>query len=159
MALVAERYEHCRSEIGRTQTAVTLLIDRDGKDVLSLNYLCQISDSAQSLSECYDEKSLTYDLAERDRLPDVQTLRSSKMSARWGPHAFKYSAVVVPEGCDPIKWKRLRVIAVAKRFIGLPLQASPRSKLGIWQWRRSRPGLFQFHILGLQLRTRHKFHI
>ncbi len=42
------------------------------------------------------------------------------MSARWGPHAFKYSAVVVPEGCDPIKWKRLRVIAVAKRFIGLP---------------------------------------
>ncbi len=73
MALVAERYEHCRSEIGRTQTAATLLIDRDGKDVLSLNYLCQISDSAQSLSECYDEKSLTYDLAERDRLPDVQT--------------------------------------------------------------------------------------
>lgn len=74
----------------------------------------------QSSGECYDEKSLTYDLAERDRFPNVLDLRTSEISSRWGPRAFRYPTVVIPEGCDPVKWKRLRVIAVAKRYIGLP---------------------------------------
>jgi cell wall-associated NlpC family hydrolase len=72
---------------------------------------------------CYSERSLTYDLGERDRLPEFQKSQSSKSSSRdWGPHAFQYPPVVAPAGCDPLKWKRLRVIAVAKRYIGLPYE-------------------------------------
>lgn len=71
---------------------------------------------------CYDEKSLTYDLGERDRLPEFQKSLPSKSSGKWGPHAFQYPPVVVPAGCDPVKWKRLRVIAVAKRYTGLPYE-------------------------------------
>jgi cell wall-associated NlpC family hydrolase len=120
LALVTGRYEYCWSETEQISTAETLSGDKEGEVVLSSNYASQRSDSQQSLSECYDEKSLTHDFAERDRLPKTQDLRSPKMSLRWGPRAFKYPTVVVPKGCDPVKWKRLRVIAVAKRYIGLP---------------------------------------
>jgi hypothetical protein len=94
-----------------SRTAGTLLVSED---------LRRRSDNDTPLRECYGEKSLTYDLAERDRLPQVQDVPSSKVSAGWGPPAFKYPSVVVPEGCDPVKWKRLRVVAVANRYIGLP---------------------------------------
>lgn len=71
---------------------------------------------------CYGEKALTQDLGERDRLPQSQKPLSSKLSGKWGPHAFQYPPVVVPARCDPVKWKRLRVLAVAKRYIGLPYE-------------------------------------
>jgi cell wall-associated NlpC family hydrolase len=67
---------------------------------------------------CYDEKSLTYDFGERDRLPEFQ--ESRKQSQKWGPRAISYPTVRVSAGCDPVTWKRLRVVAVAKRYIGLP---------------------------------------
>jgi hypothetical protein len=69
---------------------------------------------------CYDEKSLTYDLHDRDRLPHSQQSSALSPSQKWGPRAFRYPRVPIPEGCDPIAWQRLRVIAVAKRYIGLP---------------------------------------
>jgi hypothetical protein len=71
---------------------------------------------------CYDEKSLTYDLGERDRFPEFQESLSSRSPGTWGPHAFQYPPVIVPVGCDPVKWKRLRVLAVAKRYVGLPYE-------------------------------------
>ena len=71
---------------------------------------------------CYDERLLTYDLGERDRLPEFPNSISSKLSGKWGPHAFQYPRAMVPAGCDPVKWKRLRVVAVAKRYIGLPYE-------------------------------------
>lgn len=67
---------------------------------------------------CYDEASLTYDFPQRDRLAESGEWVSSK--SKWGPHARRYPPVEVPPGCDPVKWRRLRVIAVAKRYIGLP---------------------------------------
>jgi hypothetical protein len=71
---------------------------------------------------CYDEKSLTYDFSERDRLPEFQRSRSSQSPGKWGPHPFHYPPVAIPAGCDPVKWKRLRVLAVATRYIGLPYE-------------------------------------
>ena len=38
----------------------------------------------------------------------------------WGPEAPVCPAVIVPDKVDPVKWKRNRIIAVAKRYIGLP---------------------------------------
>lgn len=59
LALADGRYEHCWSEAEKMWMAETLIGDREGEVVLSLNYLSQRSVSLQSLSECYDEKSLT----------------------------------------------------------------------------------------------------
>jgi hypothetical protein len=88
---------------------------------------------------CYDEKSLTHDFAERDRLPEFPEFRSSKSSGTWGPHALQYPPVIVPEGCDPVKWKRLRVLAVAKRYVGLPYE---HHHVPAWQTEHGKgPGL------------------
>lgn len=67
---------------------------------------------------CYDEASLTYDFPQRDRLFESRERVSPR--SKWGPHARRYPPVEVPPGCDPVKWQRLRVIAVAQRYIGLP---------------------------------------
>ncbi|MCX5797487.1 MAG: NlpC/P60 family protein [Elusimicrobia bacterium] len=66
------------------------------------------------------DPSLTADLAQRDRLPqsDVPRFRWSRMRG-WGPAAAQYPPVPVPLGKDPAQWRRQRVIAVAKRYIGL----------------------------------------
>jgi hypothetical protein len=102
------------------RSAEALRVGKSGEDAVVLNNPRHEPDGARSLGNCYDEKSLTYDFAERDRLPEIRGLRSSTVSARWGPRAATYPAVIVPDGCDPVKWKRLRVVAVAKRYIGLP---------------------------------------
>ncbi len=74
----------------------------------------------QTDADCYSEESLTYDLSQRDR--DSEFDRSVKHggTGTWGPRAAAYPSVVVPKGCDPVKWKRLRVVAVAERYVGLP---------------------------------------
>jgi len=72
------------------------------------------------------EKTLTADFAERDRLPesDLPTGKwyRSKMMGTWGPHAVVYPTVAPPAGCDPVAWKRARIIAVAQHYLGLPYQ-------------------------------------
>ncbi|MHB9072911.1 MAG: C40 family peptidase [Desulfobaccales bacterium] len=88
--------------------------------ILVLIYLVAIDlcHSRKAYCGCYDEASLTYDFPQRDRLSESWERISPK--SKWGPHARRYPLVEVPAGCDPVKWQRLRVIAVAKRYIGLP---------------------------------------
>ncbi len=87
--------------------------------LLSLN---GISLGEDRNDDCYSEKSLTYDFDQRDSLPELEKSPASAVSKKWGPHAYSYPAVSVPIGCDLVKWKRLRVVAVAKRYIGLPYE-------------------------------------
>lgn len=77
-----------------------------------------LGQTGQAYSGCYDEASLTYDFRERDRL--AESWGRVRPNSKWGPRARRYPPVTVPPGCDPVKWQRLRVIAVAKRYIGLP---------------------------------------
>jgi hypothetical protein len=102
-------------------------------------FLISVSHAGDHDLNCYDEKTLTYDLGERDRLPESLKPLSSKLSGKWGPRSLQYPPVVVPAGCDPVKWKRLRVLAVAERYIGLPYK---HHHVPAWQsTQRERPGL------------------
>ena len=71
-------------------------------------------------------EALTADFADRDRLPESTVPDSawykSGSQDTWGPKAAHYPPVRVPAGADPIEWKRARVLAVAKHYIGLPYQ-------------------------------------
>ena len=71
-------------------------------------------------------EALTADFADRDRLPESTVPDSawykSGSQDTWGPKAAHYPPVRVPVGADPIEWKRARVLAVAKHYIGLPYQ-------------------------------------
>lgn len=72
------------------------------------------------------ERSLTADFAERDRLPQSAVPASdwyrNPLPASWGPHPARFAPVSVPPGADPVEWKRARVVAVAKHYLGLPYQ-------------------------------------
>ncbi|MBX5493385.1 MAG: C40 family peptidase [Chloroflexi bacterium] len=68
--------------------------------------------------------SLTADWPERDRLLPTR-LPADHWYARpwndgWGPRAAEYPRVASPPGCDPVAWQRARVVAVARRYLGLP---------------------------------------
>lgn len=79
------------------------------------------TDGYTDLKKLSYEESLTADFAYRDSLP--QTLFPKPLNQgkwRWGPKARVYPPVSVPKGVDAIKWKRDRVIAVAKKYQGLP---------------------------------------
>jgi len=78
----------------------------------------EASDYRQNSAQ--DDPSVTADFEKRDLLPqsDIPKKKWSAMRS-WGPTARKYPEVQVPEGKDPIAWKRARVLAVAKRYIGL----------------------------------------
>jgi cell wall-associated NlpC family hydrolase len=75
---------------------------------------------AQTEADCYSTESLTYDLAQRDKQIALDQREASSGAKGWGLHASVFPTVQVPQGCDPVKWKRLRVVAVAERYIGLP---------------------------------------
>ena len=67
--------------------------------------------------------SLVADWDERDRLPQSETPASRwyerSWNGGWGPLAATYPAVAPPDGCDPVQWQRARVVAVARRYLGL----------------------------------------
>jgi cell wall-associated NlpC family hydrolase len=75
---------------------------------------------SQTDAECYSTESLTYDLPQRDKMITSDQGGATANQRGWGPHAGVFPPVDVPKGCDPVKWKRLRVVAVAERYIGLP---------------------------------------
>lgn len=78
---------------------------------------------AASISESAYRASLSADFVWRDRLPETNLAYSpSKDTLRWawGPKPAIYPTVVVPTGVNSVRWKRDRVIAVAKKYIGLP---------------------------------------
>jgi cell wall-associated NlpC family hydrolase len=67
------------------------------------------------------EASLTADFAARDAMPESRVPKSEwATKTNWGPAAAAYPPVEAPAGVDPVKWKRERVVAVAKKYIGLP---------------------------------------
>ncbi len=68
--------------------------------------------------------SFAADFALRDLLPQA-TVPDSQWYERdwnhgWGPDAATYPTVEAPAGCDPLRWKRARVVAAAERYLGLP---------------------------------------
>ena len=95
-----------------------------------------LSQSAVSLPVMATESepsSLTADFAERDLMPQTVAPASSWYTnnrfGSWGPKAATYPAPNVPPGVDANQWRRARVIAVAKKYIGLPYQHHPRARL------------------------------
>lgn len=75
------------------------------------------------------EASLLQDLAEREALPQTDMPTSLWFTEQalqgWGPKPNVYPGVealvaALPDGTDVVQWKRDRVIAVAKQYIGLP---------------------------------------
>ena len=67
-----------------------------------------------------DFSGIAADFIERDALPQSSVPQSEwKKMKGWGPPAASYPSVSVPAGKDPAVWKRLRVIAVAEKYIGL----------------------------------------
>ena len=76
------------------------------------------------------EASLLRDFAHRSMLPQTEIPRSEWYSSRmlaslWGPMPTKYPGIEealesLPHGTDLTQWKRDRVVAIAKHYIGLP---------------------------------------
>lgn len=72
------------------------------------------------------DTSLTADFPARDTLPQATISPAlwyiKNWNNGWGPRAYTYPPVAPPAGCHPVQWKRNRIIAVAKKYIGLPYQ-------------------------------------
>ena len=67
------------------------------------------------------ESSLISDFAFRDALPQTKAPEERWQSTgRYGPHPAKYPSALPPSGYDRLAWQRDRIIAVAKKYIGLP---------------------------------------
>lgn len=75
------------------------------------------------------EASLLHDLAERQKLPQTSTPHKAWYTPQelrgWGPMPQQYPGIhelviALPHGTDVTQWKRDRVVAVAKHYIGLP---------------------------------------
>lgn len=85
-------------------------------------YSPQMPDAAEApAADSAADPSLTADFSSRDMLPqsDVPRKKWDRMKG-WGPTAAQYPPVEPPQGKDPAAWKRARVVAVARRYIGLP---------------------------------------
>jgi cell wall-associated NlpC family hydrolase len=70
--------------------------------------------------------ALTADFAERDLLPESSVPESEwykpGSQESWGPRSAHYPPILVPAGADAIEWKRARIVAVARHYLGLPYQ-------------------------------------
>jgi cell wall-associated NlpC family hydrolase len=70
-----------------------------------------------------DPASLTADLALRDDLASTTVERAQWYTRNWndgwGPRAATYPSADVPLACDAVPWQRARVVAVARRYVGL----------------------------------------
>lgn len=77
---------------------------------------------ASQNQEAY-QASLTADFAERDNMPQTDVPQEhwfDRSFDLWGPLAKQFPAPIVPNGIDPIQWKRDRIIEAAKHYQGLP---------------------------------------
>lgn len=74
-------------------------------------------------SNC-DSETLTADFAERDKIPQSDTPQAEWYTRdwTWGPQPARYPQAQVPASCDPVSWKRQRIIATAQKYIGLNYQ-------------------------------------
>lgn len=67
--------------------------------------------------------SLTADFAERDLMPQTNSPKNKwfhNSFGTWGPCARTFPEPIIPEGVDPVMWKRDRIIETAKHYTGLP---------------------------------------
>jgi hypothetical protein len=82
--------------------------------------------SSSTLVHGAELPSVTTDFAQRDMLPESNTPErdwyGNRRLGSWGPHPRQYPPAKAPAGCDPVEWERARIIAVAKKYIGLPYQ-------------------------------------
>ena len=79
--------------------------------------------AAPAAQEPCGRASLVADWPERDLLPQA-TLAPARWyglacNGGWGPHAATYPTIQPPAGCAPVAWQRARVVAVARRYLGL----------------------------------------
>lgn len=71
-------------------------------------------------------QALDSDFATREQLPQSPVPEKDwyleKWRGSWGPKANTFPAVQAPADCDPVLWKRERILVVAQHYIGLPYQ-------------------------------------
>ena len=99
---------------------VSVSTETDGQPDENSFYSPDVPEASDYAQGPEADPSVTADFEKRDLLPqsDVPQWKWAEMRA-WGPTARKYPEVRVPKGKDPVTWKRARVLAVAKRYIGL----------------------------------------
>lgn len=85
--------------------------------LLPLALLLALAVPAFAAAQCPDS-ALTADLPTRDAIAAKAALNAAPNS--WGPRPPAFAAPAVPPGCDPVAWKRARVLAVAEHSLGLP---------------------------------------
>ncbi len=80
-------------------------------------------DAAVAQAAACGPATLAADWPERDFLPQSPLSPSrwyeQAWNGGWGPRAATYPAVLAPVGCDRVAWQRARVVAVARRYLGL----------------------------------------
>ncbi|OLN29228.1 hypothetical protein DVDV_1226 [Desulfovibrio sp. DV] len=68
-------------------------------------------------------EAVTGDFPQRDRLPQSAVppgaWYGNPALGSWGPRSAAYPPVAVPAGYEALAWKRARVAAVARRYVGL----------------------------------------
>src|SRR4051794_40409180 len=68
--------------------------------------------------------SLLADLGRRSELPQSDVAPSARYQRNWqggwGPRAASYPGVDATVGCSAVEWKRSRVVAIARQYLGLP---------------------------------------
>jgi cell wall-associated NlpC family hydrolase len=74
-----------------------------------------VARAAPTLGACTYPAAVQADFVERDTLPQFTTASTSS----WGPWPARYAAPAIPSNCETLQWKRERVVAVAKKYIGL----------------------------------------
>jgi cell wall-associated NlpC family hydrolase len=80
-------------------------------------------DSKKHPHSAHEECPVDFDFEYRDTLPQsASPLPPGEWAKQgWGPPATTYPELKVPECVkDPIEWKRRRVVAAARKYIGLP---------------------------------------
>jgi cell wall-associated NlpC family hydrolase len=79
---------------------------------------------ADAVVDACGPDSLLADLGWRTELPQTDVAPSAwyqRISqGSWGPRAATYPAVEAPAGCSAVEWKRARVVAIARQYLGLP---------------------------------------
>lgn len=103
--------------------AAFLLVPALAVSLSLLGWLLQSSNPAAAAS-AIDPASLTADFAERDSWPETTLPQSEWYSTKkldgWGPHAVAFPPPAIPPGVNAVEWQRERILAVAKKYIGLP---------------------------------------
>lgn len=75
--------------------------------------------AAPARSAC-PEGSVDADFAARDAQAQAMGQAPAPDLSGWGPRPGTFPAPAVPQGCDPLSWKRQRILAVAGHSLGLP---------------------------------------